>query len=219
MTRIAILISGTGSNMRSLVESVNQDPACTQAKVTLVASNNPDAAGLDFARSQNIETHVIDHRTFDDRDNFDQSLADWLAPRCDLILLAGFMRILGAAFVSRFEGKILNIHPSLLPRHPGLNTHANAIAAGDNFAGASVHFVTSELDGGPVILQARVAIDPDDTVETLAARVLLKEHLIYPLALSYVLAGSITYARDSGSAKCFHEGKMLDKPLLLEHIA
>lgn len=220
MTRIAILISGTGSNMRSLVEAINNDPALPQhTRVSLVLSNNPAAAGLQFAQSHNIETHVVDHRQFKNRDSFDQALADCLAPRCELILLAGFMRILGADLVQRFEGKILNIHPSLLPEHPGLHTHAKAIAAGDSHAGASVHFVTRELDGGPVILQARVPLKPDDTVETLGARVLSKEHVIYPLALRYVLDGSITYCHNGDAARCLYHGNALDEPLLLEHIA
>ena len=216
-TRIAILISGNGSNMKSLVEAISQGhDYSARAKVTRVISNNPKAAGLDFARSHDIETRIVNHRDYDSREAFDEALAESLDD-IELVLLAGFMRVLGTSFVARFSGRLLNIHPSLLPDYPGLQTHARAIAAGERYAGASVHFVTAELDGGPVILQARVKIDPDDTVETLAARVLSKEHVIYPLALRYLLDGSISLDTDSnGLAVCRYQGVALDTPLLLE---
>lgn len=203
--------------MRSLVEAVNNDPSLhNKTQVSLVVSNNRAAAGLEFARSQNIETRVVDHRGFKSRSEFDQALRNELSGHVDLILLAGFMRILGNEFVNQFEGRILNIHPSLLPKYPGLETHARAIDAGDSHAGASVHFVTGELDGGPVILQAQVKIETGDTVETLAARVLSKEHVIYPLALRYVLDGSIQYDSRCGQAICLHNGRTMDKPLVLD---
>lgn len=218
-TRIAILISGTGSNMRSLVEAVRRGHDYPQGtSITRVISNNPDATGLEFARSHNIDTQVIDHRDFDSREAFDDALADALQD-VELVLLAGFMRVLGASFVARFSGRLLNVHPSLLPSYPGLQTHARALEAGERFAGASIHFVTAELDGGPVILQARVSIDADDTVETLAARVLSKEHLIYPLALCLLLDGRIRLDTDSeNQAVCRYQEKVLNTPLLLEQL-
>ena len=159
------------------------------ARVGLVVSNNPFAKGLVVARQAKVPEQVIDHRDYADRQTFEVALGDALqASRTDLILLGGFMRILGQAFVERFANRILNIHPSLLPRHPGLDTHRRAIAAGDAWHGATVHVVTPNLDDGQVLGQARVPVMPDDTPTGLAARVLAQEHRLYPLVLARLLA-------------------------------
>lgn len=182
MKRVAILISGGGSNMLRLVESMTGDHP---ARPVLVASNDPQAAGLARAAALGVPTAAVSHRDFPrDRAGFESALLEpLLAARPDIICLAGFMRILTPGFVRRFEGRMLNIHPSLLPKYPGLDTHARAIAAGDAQAGATVHLVTSELDSGPILGQARVPVLPGDTPETLAARVLAQEHRLYPAVL------------------------------------
>jgi len=179
---VVILISGRGSNMISIVEAM-QDGSLP-ITVAAVISNRPDAAGLEYAKQLNIATAVIDHKDFETRENFDQALAqkiDNYTP--DLVVLAGFMRILTTEFVEQFAGRLINIHPSLLPKFKGLNTHQRAIDAGEKEHGASVHFVTPELDDGPVVLQASVAVFENDTVKTLAARVLEQEHNLYPEAI------------------------------------
>lgn len=188
MKRIVILISGRGSNMEALVRACAAEG--WPARVVAVISNRPDASGLDFARSNGIEAAVVDHRAFADRAAFDQDLAaevDRHQP--DLVVLAGFMRVLGAGFVQRYEGRLLNIHPSLLPSFPGLHTHQRALQAGCKIAGATVHFVTSELDHGPMVVQAAVPVLPGDDVATLSARVLVAEHQIYPLAVRWFVEG------------------------------
>lgn len=180
--RLAILISGRGSNMVAIAKACETGEL--DARVALVISNRPDAAGIQAAQQMGIDTAVIDHQTFSSREAFDQALHERLSPvQPDWIVLAGFMRILTATFVNRWQGKMLNIHPSLLPRYPGLDTHARAIAAGDSHAGASVHIVSPELDAGPVIAQVKVPIEPDDTTEMLAERVLKQEHALYLKAL------------------------------------
>ncbi len=186
--RVAILISGGGSNMVSLVESMGQAHPATPV---LVLSNNPEAKGIARGESLGVATAVVDHRPFgEDRAAFEQSLTEKLAEvRPDIICLAGFMRILTPAFITRWQGKMLNIHPSLLPKYKGLDTHARALEAGDAEAGCSVHEVTAELDGGPVLGQARVPIDPGDTPETIASRVLVKEHILYPAVLRRFAVG------------------------------
>lgn len=179
---IVILISGRGSNMISIVEAM-QDGRLP-ITVAAVISNRPDAAGLNYAKQLNIATAVIDHKDFETRENFDQVLAqkiDNYSP--DLVVLAGFMRILTTEFVEQFAGKLINIHPSLLPKFKGLDTHQRAIDAGEKEHGASVHFVTPELDDGPVVLQASVAVFENDSAKTLAARVLEQEHTLYPEAI------------------------------------
>jgi phosphoribosylglycinamide formyltransferase 1 len=189
--RVAILISGGGSNMIRLAESMTGDHP---ARPVLVLSNVPGATGLDRARERGIPTAVVDHRDFrGDRAAFETALEAVLAEvRPDLICLAGFMRILTPGFVARREGRILNIHPSLLPKYPGLDTHARALDAGDAEAGCSVHLVTVDLDAGPLLGQARVPVLPGDTAETLAKRVLAAEHRLYPLVLERVARGDRT---------------------------
>lgn len=160
------------------------------ARIAAVISNRPDAAGLQFAQARGIATAVVDHKRFTDREAFDAELARVVnghAP--DVVVLAGFMRILTPGFVTQFEGRMLNVHPSLLPAFPGLGTHQRAIEAGCKVAGATVHFVTAELDHGPIIAQATVAVLPGDTEETLAARVLSREHLLYPKAVRWLVDG------------------------------
>lgn len=185
---MAILISGSGSNMLRLVESMTGDHP---ARPVLVLSNDPAAPGLARAAALGVTTAAVDHRPFrGDRAAFEtQLLRPILATAPDIICLAGFMRVLTPGFVERFRGTMLNIHPSLLPKYPGLHTHARALAAGDAEAGCSVHEVIPELDAGPILGQARVPVLPDDTAETLAARVLAAEHLLYPAVLRRFAAG------------------------------
>lgn len=184
--RLVALISGRGSNMLAIAD------ACAEgrlpATLVRVISNEPDAPGLAAARARGIDTCVVAHRDFAERERFDAALGDAIAEaRPDWVVLAGFMRVLGAPLVERFAGRMLNIHPSLLPRHPGLDTHARALAAGDTEHGASVHHVVAELDAGPVIAQVRVAVLPDDDAESLAQRVLEREHALYVEALTRCL--------------------------------
>ena len=179
MKRIVILISGRGSNMQAIVQRCAEQR--WPARVVAVLANRPDAEGLAFAAGHGIPTGVVDHRAYDSREAFDTALAQRIesfAP--DLVLLAGFMRVLGAAFVRRFEGRLLNIHPSLLPAFPGLHTHERALQEGCQVVGATVHFVTPELDHGPIVMQSVVPVRAGDTAQALAARVLATEHVIYP---------------------------------------
>jgi phosphoribosylglycinamide formyltransferase-1 len=189
--RVAILISGGGSNMVKLVDSMTGDHP---ARPVLVVSNVPGAGGLERARERGVPVAVVDHRAYrGDRAAFEAALDAVLADaRPEVICLAGFMRILTPAFVARHEGRILNIHPSLLPKYPGLDTHSRALAAGDAEAGCSVHVVTGELDAGPLLGQARVPVLPQDTAETLAGRVLEMEHRLYPAVLRRFAEGDRT---------------------------
>ncbi len=191
MKNIVILISGSGSNMAAIVRAAEQERWADRwdAQVAAVISNRADAAGLVFAREHGIATAVLDHKAFASREAFDEALMaqiDQFSP--GLLVLAGFMRILTPGFVAHYAGRLLNIHPSLLPAFPGLNTHQRAIDAGCKFAGATVHQVTADLDHGPILDQAVVPVLPDDTAEALAARVLTQEHLIYPRAVAKFLA-------------------------------
>ena len=183
--RVGVLISGGGSNMKALVTAglAKMSPF----EIVCVASNNADASGITWARGQGIETKVISHKDYFSREAFDAALNDYLqSQRLDFIACAGFMRIMTPVLISPWAGRMLNIHPSLLPKYKGLHTHARAIEAGDKEAGCSVHFVTAELDGGPVIAQASVAIFAGDTPEALAARVLVEEHKLYPHVLTEI---------------------------------
>jgi len=186
MKRIVVLISGRGSNMRALFE------AKLPGRIVAVISSNPSAAGLDYARQQHTETRVVNHRDFGDRSSFDAALASEVAAFApDLVVLAGFMRILTGRFVDRFAGRILNIHPSLLPAFTGVNTHQRALDEGVRLHGCTVHFVTAELDHGPIIVQAAVPVLPADDAAALAARVLEQEHRVYPLAVRWFLDGRV----------------------------
>ena len=191
MKRIAILISGGGSNMVALVKSMTGDHP---GRPVLVASNDPAAGGLAKAQAAGIATAAVDHRAFGkDRAGFEAALLRHIeAVEPDILCLAGFMRVLTPAFVARFEGRMLNIHPSLLPRYPGLHTHQRALDAGDAEAGCTVHEVTAVLDDGPILGQARVPVQPGDSADALAARVLVQEHRLYPAVLRRYAAGDRT---------------------------
>jgi len=188
--RLVVLLSGSGSNLQAFIDEIAA--GALPARIAGVISNRADALGLERAARAGIATAVIDHKRFDSREAFDTALlaqVEAFAP--DLVILAGFMRILTPVFVRPLAGRLLNIHPSLLPLYPGLNTHQRALDAGDAAAGATVHFVTEELDGGPSIVQARVDVVPGDSAATLAARVLEQEHRIYPLAARWFAQGRL----------------------------
>ena len=189
MKNVVVLISGRGSNMRSLVE------ADLPARVAAVISNRPDANGLEYARSRGIPTEIVDHTGFDSREAFDAALATVIDRHTpDLVVLAGFMRVLTEGFVQRYAGRLLNIHPSLLPSFPGLHTHERALVAGVKIHGATVHFVTPDLDHGPIVVQAAVPVRPGDDADVLAARVLRQEHVIYPRAVRWFVEGRLSIA-------------------------
>jgi phosphoribosylglycinamide formyltransferase-1 len=190
MQRIVILVSGRGSNM----EAIHQRCATEgwPAQVVAVVANRADAAGLGYAAAHGIATAVVDHKAYASREDFDTALAEVIdGYQPDLVLLAGFMRILGPAFVRRYENRFLNIHPSLLPAFPGLHTHRRALAAGCKAVGATVHFVTPELDHGPIVMQSVVPVHAGDDEQALAARVLATEHVIYPLAVRWFVEGRL----------------------------
>lgn len=208
--RLVALISGRGSNLQAILDAAAGGEL--PVDVRAVISNRPEAYGLERARRAGIETTVVDHQSFSDRNGFEAALAAAIdAHRPDLVVLAGFMRILSAEFVERYRARLLNIHPSLLPKFRGLHTHQHALIAGEREHGASVHFVTPEIDSGPVIVQARVPVLPDDTPETLAARVLEQEHRIYPLAIRWFAEGRIELRDDT----VLFDGTPLSTPKVL----
>lgn len=193
MKSIVILISGRGSNMEAIVHACQREG--WPARVAAIVSNKASAEGLQFAAAQGIATAVVDHKAFDSREAFDAELArvvDTFSP--DVVVLAGFMRILTEGFVRHFEGRMLNVHPSLLPAFPGLHTHQRAIEAGCKLAGATVHFVTPELDHGPIVAQAAVPVLKGDTPQLLAERVLVQEHRLYPQAVRWLVEDRLTLA-------------------------
>jgi phosphoribosylglycinamide formyltransferase-1 len=196
---VVVLISGSGSNLQALIDSLGED---NPARICAVISNRADAFGLQRAQAAGIATHVVQHRDFADREAFDAALMELIdthAPQ--LVVLAGFMRILTPGFVRHYQGRLLNIHPSLLPRHKGLDTHRRALEAGDAEHGCSVHFVAEELDGGPVAVQAAIPIRPEEGIEQLTQRVHAAEHQIYPLAVRWFAEGRLRLAE---------QGAMLD---------
>jgi phosphoribosylglycinamide formyltransferase-1 len=198
MKNIVILISGRGSNMEAVVRAAQAEG--WPARIAAVISNKADAKGLEFAQSHGIATAVVANKDFASRDEFDaalQEVIDGFAP--DLVVLAGFMRILTAPFVAHYEGRMLNIHPSLLPLFPGLHTHQQALDAGVKEHGATVHFVTTELDHGPMVAQATVPVLPGDTEDSLSARVLVQEHTLYPLAVRLFVEGRLSI--DNGDVR------------------
>ncbi|PSV33628.1 phosphoribosylglycinamide formyltransferase [Photobacterium sp. GB-27] len=196
MKNIVVLISGSGSNLQAIIDACSAG-LIKNSQITAVISNKENAYGLERARNANIEAIHIAPNQYTDREQYDEALADCIEQfKPDVVILAGFMRILSADFVRRFKGKMLNIHPSLLPKYPGLNTHQRAMDAGDDVHGTSVHFVTEELDGGPVILQARVPIFDNDTVEEVTARVQKQEHAIYPLVTQWLAENRLTMSSD-----------------------
>ncbi|QGU33028.1 phosphoribosylglycinamide formyltransferase [Thermochromatium tepidum] len=204
---VVVLISGNGSNLQALIDAQEQG---APYRIRAVISNEPTAFGLERARRHGIPTQVIDHRDYPDRASFDVALAktiDGYDP--GLVVLAGFMRILTPEFVAHYRGRLLNIHPSLLPKYRGLHTHRRVLEAGDTEHGASVHFVTPELDGGPVVLQARVPVQPGDDPDTLAARVLKQEHRLYPTVVRWFAEGRLWL---DGSGRPCLDGEVLDEP-------
>jgi phosphoribosylglycinamide formyltransferase-1 len=197
---VVVLISGSGSNLQALIDSIAHDG--NPARIAAVISNRADAYGLQRAKQAGIATELLDHKQFDGREAFDAALIRTIdAHQPDLVVLAGFMRILTPGFVQHYAGRLLNIHPSLLPRHKGLHTHQRALEAGDGEHGCSVHFVTEELDGGPLVVQAVLPVMADDTAESLASRVHQQEHQIYPLAVRWFAEGRLRLAA---------QGAMLD---------
>ena len=209
--KTAILISGSGTNLQSFIDRVAQ--GAMSIDLCGVFSNRPDAYGLTRANDAGIDTRCIEHGGFDTREQFDQAVADALAPwEPDLLVLAGFMRILSPWFVQHFEGRILNIHPALLPLYPGLNTHQRVLDAGDEYHGSTVHFVTEELDGGPRILQGRIRVAPSTDPDKLMNRVQAVEHQVYPTAADWFGAGRLQMR---GGATWL-DGKPLDEPVVLD---
>ncbi|WP_295454092.1 phosphoribosylglycinamide formyltransferase [uncultured Thiodictyon sp.] len=204
---VVVLISGGGSNLGALIAEQSRWPY----RIVAVISNQPGARGLERARAAGIPAQVLDHRAYPDRAAYDLALAAAI-DRHDpgLVALAGFMRILTPAFVARYPGRLLNIHPSLLPKYPGLHTHRRALEAGERAHGASVHFVTAQLDGGPVIMQARLPVLPGDSPETLAARVLVQEHRLYPRTVGWFAQGRL---RLGGDGQVQFDGVALGAPL------
>jgi phosphoribosylglycinamide formyltransferase-1 len=205
---LAILVSGRGSNMLAIARACAEGQLAAQ--VRCVIADRPEATGLEPAAALGIPTTMRHFREFPAREAFEAALAaDIDASGAQLVVLAGFLRILTPAFTARYAGRLLNIHPSLLPRHPGLDTHARALAAGDQEHGASVHFVTGELDGGPVVLQARVPVLPGDTAQALAERLLEREHVLFPKVIGWYAAGRLRLV--AGRAEL--DGRPLDPPL------
>ncbi|MCF6435155.1 phosphoribosylglycinamide formyltransferase [Pseudoalteromonas sp. MMG022] len=194
-TRLVVLISGSGSNLQAIIDACQSNQI--KGEVVAVISNKEQAYGLTRAANASIETKVLSHKAFATREDYDVELASLIDSfNPDLVVLAGFMRILTPSLVQKFKGKMLNIHPSLLPKYQGLNTHQRAIDAKDDVHGVSVHFVTEELDGGPVVLQAKVPILADDTAQTLAQRVHEQEHIIYPLVVQWFSEHRLTMEAD-----------------------
>ncbi|EMQ4857827.1 phosphoribosylglycinamide formyltransferase [Morganella morganii subsp. sibonii] len=207
--RLVVLISGSGSNLQALIDACNSHSL--NAEIVAVFSNKADAYGLIRAQNAGIPAQSLRQADFPSRDDFDTALQDQIDEyRPDVIILAGYMRILTPAFVRHYHGKMLNIHPSLLPKYPGLHTHRKVLENGDAEHGTSVHFVTEELDGGPVILQARIAVQPGDTEETLTSRIQQEEHRIYPQVVNWYVQGRLLLQEDG----VYLDGKLLSHNIL-----
>ncbi|OZY40142.1 phosphoribosylglycinamide formyltransferase [Pseudomonas fragi] len=201
---VVVLLSGTGSNLQALIDS--DDVKASPATIRAVISNRADAYGLQRAKDAGIDTRVLDHKAFEGREAFDAALIEVIDEfKPQLVVLAGFMRILSADFVRHYQGRLLNIHPSLLPKYKGLHTHQRALEAGDGEHGCSVHFVTEELDGGPLVVQAVIPVESDDSPHSLAQRVHAQEHRIYPLAVRWFAEGRLSLDE---------QGALLDGQLL-----
>jgi len=208
--KLVVLISGRGSNMQTIHRATMRGEI--NARIVAVVSNNPDAAGLNYAAEQGLETLVLDHKGFASREAFDQQLIDHIDVfEPDYLILAGFMRILSAPFVEHYHGRLLNIHPSLLPKYKGLHTHRRALQNNEAEHGASVHFVTPDLDDGPVIMQARVPVLATDTEDSLMQSVLKMEHKLYPAAIALLCDGLV--AQEQGFVS--YHGKKLETPLVM----
>ena len=206
---LVVLISGSGSNLQAIIDAIKNNEL--DAEIKAVISNRDNAFGLERARKENIKTHVIDHKQFSDRESFDQAMMTIIDPlKPDLVILAGFMRILSDIFIDHYHHRLINIHPSLLPKYKGLNTHQLAIDNHDTIHGASVHYVSHELDSGPVVIQAEIPVLAMDHAQTLAKRVLKEEHIIYPMAIKMHVDGRITFDNNQLNL----DNKPLTKPLL-----
>jgi phosphoribosylglycinamide formyltransferase-1 len=206
---LVVLISGSGSNLQAIINAIKN--AELDAEIKAVISNKATAKGLQRAAKENIKTHVIDHKQFDSREDFDQAMIEIIDPvKPELIILAGFMRILSKHFIEHYPHRLINIHPSLLPKYKGLNTHQQAIDNHDSKHGASVHYVSHELDSGPVVIQAEVPVRASDNTKTLASRVLTEEHNIYPMVIKMHIEGRLTF--DKNQLKL--DNKPLSEPLL-----
>jgi phosphoribosylglycinamide formyltransferase-1 len=210
--RLVVLISGRGSNLQAILDQAASGEL--PVEIAAVISNRPGVAGLERARRAGVPALELDHKLFADRPEFEAALIDLIDHyRPDLVILAGFMRVLTPGFTEHYQGRIFNIHPSLLPKFRGLHTHERAIAAGETVHGASIHFVTAELDGGPVIVQARVPVLPGDDPDTLAARVLEREHRLYPQAIRWFAEGRLGL----DGKRVLFDGKPMAEPLRLEN--
>ena len=208
--RVVVLISGNGSNLQAIIDSIQEHKL--PVHIVAVFSNNPDAFGLQRANKASIPTVVINHREYATREQYDQSLMQQIdSYQPNLIVLAGFMRILTDEFVNHYPGRMINIHPSLLPKYKGTKTHQRVLEAGDHEHGCSVHYVTPELDSGPVIMQAKIAIEPRDTEETLKQKIHMQEHHIYPEAIRWIAEGRIGYQDNSVTL----DGKKMSQPLII----
>ena len=209
MYKIVVLISGGGSNLQAIIDAIQAGNI--KAEIVSVISNRADAFGLERAEKASIDNHILDHTVFDSRESFDESLSQIIdSYEPDLIVLAGFMRILSDNFVEHFRGKMINIHPSLLPKYKGLNTHQRALESGDSEHGASVHFVIPELDAGTIIIQGIVPIQANDTANELQKRVHKIEHQIYPQAVKYLAEDGLKLIQD----KLLYKGEVLEKPFI-----
>ncbi len=207
--RVVVLLSGSGSNLQAIIDNLDNMPI----EISAVVSNKADAYGLERAKKAGITTHLLDHKTFPDRDSYDRALLELVdSYNPGLVVLAGFMRILTATFVNHFYGRMLNIHPSLLPKFRGLHTHQRALDENETTHGVSVHFVTEELDGGPLVAQAEVPIKRDDNADKLGARVLKREHRLYPMAIKWFAEGRLKLSNDQLKL----DGKRLNKPLIFK---
>ncbi|NVJ60939.1 MAG: phosphoribosylglycinamide formyltransferase [Gammaproteobacteria bacterium] len=207
--RVVVLISGNGSNLQAIIDR----QAELSIEIVGVISNRPDVYGLERAQQANINTKVLDHTTFESRELFDNELSELIESyQPELVVLAGYMRIMTQELVKHFEGKMLNIHPSILPKYPGLNTHRRAIEAGDSEHGSSVHFVTEVLDGGPIIAQAKLNITENDTEQSLADRIKQLEHTLFPKVIGWFAASRLEFKQN----QTYLDGKLLSSPLLIE---
>jgi phosphoribosylglycinamide formyltransferase-1 len=208
--QVVVLLSGSGSNLQAIIDNLGDLPI----EVCAVISNKADAYGLERARKAGITTRLLDHKAFPDRDSYDLALLELVDSfKPGLVVLAGFMRILTAVFVNHFHGRMLNIHPSLLPKFRGLHTHQRALDEGETTHGVSVHFVTEELDGGPLVAQAEVPIEKDDDADSLGGRVLKREHLLYPMAIKWFAEERLRLSNKQLTL----DGKRLNSPLIFKH--
>lgn len=207
--RIVVLLSGSGTTLQSIIDSD------VPANISAVISNRPNVMGLDRAKDAGIETHLLDHTEYESREAFDAVLQEKIDKyQPDLVVLAGFMRILSEEFVNHYSGRIINIHPSLLPKYKGMHTHQRAMDAEETHHGSSVHFVNTELDGGPVLLQARLPILASDTVESLELRIKTKEHIIYPTAIAWLAEGRIKL----NGGEIYMDSKKITNPVIMDYM-